>query len=53
VNKATQIGVVSLITRPFGRGTDFICSNSTVDADGGTIVIQTFLSETESEETQI
>jgi preprotein translocase subunit SecA len=37
----------------FGRGTDFICFDKDVDAAGGVLVIQTFLSEDYSEEVQI
>jgi len=53
VKDATQSGRVSLLTRSFGRGTDFKVSNPTVKVAGGVHVIQTFLSLTDSEETQI
>jgi hypothetical protein len=46
-------GVVTLLTRDFGRGTDFMCSDDDVRRDGGVHVIQTFLSEELAEELQI
>ncbi|CAF0938955.1 unnamed protein product [Adineta steineri] len=51
--RATTSGQVTLLTRTFGRGTDFICHDQNVLASGGTHVIQTFLSEEVSEEVQI
>ena len=30
---------MSILDREFGRGTDFICSDKEVDAQGGTLVI--------------
>ncbi|CAG9311001.1 unnamed protein product [Blepharisma stoltei] len=53
INQATISGYVSLFTRVFGRGIDFKCQNQTVESSGGVHVIQTFLSEEASEETQI
>jgi len=53
VTRATLAGTVSLLTRSLGRGTDFYVSDPQVKAKGGIAVIQTFLSEEQSEETQI
>ncbi|CAM4971805.1 unnamed protein product [Rotaria socialis] len=50
---ATMSGQVTLLTRVFGRGVDFKCCDRTVEENGGTHVIQTFLSEEYSEEIQI
>ena len=51
VLKATQAKTITLSTKNFGRGTDFVCYDQTVIAEGGLVVIQTFLSEDLSEET--
>uniref|UniRef100_A0A6B2KWF2 Uncharacterized protein n=1 Tax=Arcella intermedia TaxID=1963864 RepID=A0A6B2KWF2_9EUKA len=53
VKQATLSGQITLLTKAFGRGTDFICRDLVVEANGGVHVIQTFLSEQVSEETQI
>ncbi|CAF1185261.1 unnamed protein product [Adineta steineri] len=53
IRRATTSGQITLFTRTFGRGTDFICYDQSVAANGGTHVIQTFLSEESSEEKQI
>ncbi|CAF1222140.1 unnamed protein product, partial [Didymodactylos carnosus] len=53
VKRATTSGQVTLLTREFGRGTDFVCNDQTCGEKGGVHVIQTFLSEELSEETQI
>lgn len=53
VQRATISGQITLITRTFGRGTDFVCYDQRVAASGGVHVIQTFLSEEVSEEVQI
>ncbi|CAF4122389.1 unnamed protein product [Adineta steineri] len=53
IKSATVSGRITLFTRTFGRGTDFICYDQTVLSNGGTHVIQTFLSEEISEEVQI
>ncbi|CAF0898623.1 unnamed protein product [Adineta steineri] len=53
IKSATVSGRITLFTRTFGRGTDFICYDQTVLLNGGTHVIQTFLSEEISEEVQI
>lgn len=53
VNLATFFGRITLATRPFGRGTDFVCRDEQVLMNGGVHVIQTFLSELKSEFIQI
>ena len=53
IQRATSSGQITLFTRVFGRGTDFICHEKSVTMSGGTHVIQTFLSEEVSEEKQI
>ena len=53
ITKSTYAGQITLATRKFGRGTDFICKDPTVEENGGVHVIQTFLSEEMSEEVQI
>ena len=53
VKDATRLGMVNLITKAFGRGTDFVCRDDIVQANGGVHVIQTFVSEQLSEEIQI
>lgn len=53
ISRATISGQITLFTRTFGRGTDFICHDQTVATNGGAHVIQTFLSEELSEEKQI
>lgn len=53
VKRATKSGQITLFTRTFGRGTDFVCFDQNVSANGGAHVIQTFLSEECSEEKQI
>lgn len=53
VSRATTAGQITLLSRTFGRGTDFACFDSEVLAKGGVLVIQTFLSLELSEEIQI
>jgi hypothetical protein len=53
VRKATHSGQVTLLSREFGRGLDFHCTDKKVDDLGGLHVVQTFLSEELSEEIQI
>ncbi|CAF3372385.1 unnamed protein product [Rotaria sp. Silwood1] len=53
IKRATTSGQITLFVRTFGRGTDFICYDRNVATNGGTHVIQTFLSEECSEEKQI
>ena len=44
---------VSFVSRALGRGTDFVSGEKGVNEGGGVHVIQTFISEEESESTQI
>jgi len=53
IRRAPTSGQITLLTRCFGRGTDFVCHDQTVSANGGVHVVQTFLSEELSEEIQI
>ncbi|CAL6013588.1 Helicase-related_protein [Hexamita inflata] len=53
VRQAVTKGTVTLISREFGRGTDFVCYDQTIDGYGGVHVIQTFFSDELSEEKQI
>jgi len=52
ITNAAHSGAITLMTRVFGRGTDFACLKRVKDA-GGVHVIQTFLSEDVAEEVQI
>ena len=49
VIKATYQNTVTLTTRSFGRGTDFICRDEVVEKNGGVHVILTFVPELHSE----
>jgi preprotein translocase subunit SecA len=53
VARAVSHRVVTLLTRDFGRGTDFLCEDPNIDKRGGVHVIQTFVSDELSEEKQI
>jgi len=53
IKKATSSGQITLLSRVFGRGTDFVCRDQVVGVNGGVHVIQVFLSKELSEETQI
>ncbi|CAL6025644.1 Conserved_hypothetical protein [Hexamita inflata] len=53
VKNSVQQGSISLFTKEFGRGTDFICYDKNIDRLGGVHVIQTFFSDELSEEKQI
>lgn len=53
VRQAVTQGAITLLTREFGRGTDFKCYDSRLVMSGGVHVIQTFVSDQVSEETQI
>ncbi|CAF1088093.1 unnamed protein product [Didymodactylos carnosus] len=53
IKRAATDGKVTLLTRTFGRGTDFICRNQQVLANGGIHVLQTFFSKELSEQYQI
>lgn len=47
--KATYQNTLTLTTRSYGRGTDFICRDETVERNGGVHVILTFVPEMHSE----
>ena len=51
--QAMSRGAITLMTRDYGRGTDFICYDQRLIDAGGVHVLQTFLSEQVSEEIQI
>jgi hypothetical protein len=53
IRKAVMPNSITLLTRVFGRGTDFICYDENLLVSGGIHVIQTFISDELSEETQI
>jgi len=53
IEQASFPGKVTFMTREFGRGTDFKGTNKEMNECGGVHVIQTFLSEDFTEETQI
>ncbi len=53
VSRAVSNSTVTLLTRDFGRGTDFMCEEEKIDKCGGVHVIQTFVSDEISEEMQI
>ena len=53
IRQATSPGSVTILSREFGRGTDFIIYDERVSQAGGVHVIQTFLSEELSEQVQI
>ena len=53
IKRATTSGQITLLTRAFGRGTDFVCRDHNVIANGGVHVIQAFYSDELSEEIQI
>ena len=50
---ATFSNRITLITKSFGRGTDFICRDDEVRSQGGVHVLQVFFSKEVSEEVQI
>jgi preprotein translocase subunit SecA len=53
IERAATMGRVTLLTRTFGRGVDFVCRDQQLLANGGIHVLQTFFSEQLSEEYQI
>ncbi|CAE8585703.1 unnamed protein product [Polarella glacialis] len=53
IKKAATGRQVTLTTAIFGRGTDFYCNDSKLEAAGGVHVIQAFFSTDRSEEVQI
>lgn len=46
---ATHIKTISLMTKSFGRGIDFVVLDKQVQESGGVHIIQTFLSQEEAE----
>lgn len=53
ISQSTLHGRITLCTRAYGRGTDFICRDSYLIEKGGVHVIQTFYAPTASEEKQL
>jgi len=53
IRKSTRSTHVTLVTKAFGRGTDFICHDEIVKRNGGIHVIQTFFCSDIGEEIQI
>ncbi|EKX45634.1 hypothetical protein GUITHDRAFT_71190, partial [Guillardia theta CCMP2712] len=53
IQKAIRPFTVTLMTRAYGRGTDFVCFDKALVKYGGVHVLTTFLPEDESEEKQI
>ena len=53
IETAAMNGSVTLCTQHFGRGTDFVSKDSKVNQAGGLHVLQTFFSDSISEEVQI
>ena len=53
IKRAAAVRKITLLTKAFGRGTDFICTNQELLLSGGVFVIQTFYSAELSEEVQI
>merc|ERR1712070_1282984 len=53
VKKAASLGQVTLSTKSFGRGTDFMSGDKDFNEKGGVHVLQAFFSDMLSEEIQI
>eukprot|EP01125_Pyxidicula_operculata_P009849 TRINITY_DN3246_c0_g1_i1.p1 TRINITY_DN3246_c0_g1~~TRINITY_DN3246_c0_g1_i1.p1 ORF type:complete len:2508 (+),score=513.73 TRINITY_DN3246_c0_g1_i1:49-7572(+) len=53
IKQATDTESVTICTRPFGRGVDFICRDPKTKSSGGVHVIQTFVASSEAEQIQI
>jgi len=53
IRRASNSGMLTLVARSFGRGSDFACNDERTRAAGGVHVIQTFISESAAEEIQI
>ena len=53
VRQAVASKSITLLSRDFGRGTDFVCYDDELNTSGGVHVIQTFVSLEVSEQTQI
>jgi len=50
IKRATTQGKISLLTKSFGRGTDFVCTDVSINNNGGGHVICTYFPEEYSEE---
>jgi hypothetical protein len=50
IKMASRSGQLTLATRSFGRGADFICKDRGVEENGGVHVLLTFFSHEVSEE---
>ena len=53
VDEGTEAEKITLITKSFGRGIDFVIKDEEIEKNGGVHVIQTFYSSSLSEEIQI
>ena len=53
IRKSTISGTVTLCSRVFNRGTDFICLDPKTESAGGVHVISTFLPESQAESVQM
>ncbi|KRX04480.1 P-loop containing nucleoside triphosphate hydrolase [Pseudocohnilembus persalinus] len=53
IKLATLSKKITLLTKDYGRGTDFVCNSEEVKKNGGVVVIQVFFSNDPSEEAQI
>lgn len=53
IGQAATSGSITLLTRAFGRGTDFVCYDDNLLESGGAHVISTFFSSDISEEIQM
>lgn len=53
INFATRSGQITLATKVFGRGIDFVVVEDSVKKSGGLYVVQTFISNEQSESVQI
>ena len=53
IDEATKSGNITLMTKSFGRGTDFVIRDEILIKSGGVHVIQSFYSTSKSEEIQI
>ena len=52
MRNAVKQASITLLTKAYGRGTDFICHDDEVDAAGGVHVVQTYFTDSYSEEIQ-
>lgn len=53
IRRASRSQMMTVITRPFARGSDFACHDAKTRAAGGVTVIQAFMSESAAEEIQV